>query len=80
MNPMDMMRMFMGKGGSPKQMVMNMITKNNNNPIFKNLIEMAEKGDSKGVENFARNFCKENGMDFEKDFSDFKQFTSSFMK
>lgn len=55
-----------------KQMVMSMI-KNNCNPVMKNLIEMAEKGDTKGVENFARNMCKEKGIDFDKEFAQFQQ-------
>ena len=54
-----------------KQMVMNML-KNNSNPIFSNLIDMAEKGDSKGVETFARNMMKEQGRDFDKEMNDFK--------
>lgn len=55
-----------------KQLVMNMV-KNNCNPIMKNLIEMAEKGQTKEVENFARNMMKEQGKDFDKEFSQFKQ-------
>lgn len=54
-----------------KQMVMNAI-KTNSNPIFNNLVEMAEKGDSKGVESFARNYYKEQGKDFDKEFSAFQ--------
>ena len=38
---------------------------------MKNLIDMAEKGDNKGVENFARNIMKEKGMDFDKEFNTF---------
>lgn len=55
-----------------KQMVLNMC-KNNANPVMKNLIDMAEKGDTKGVENFARNMMKEQGRDFDKEISQFKQ-------
>lgn len=55
-----------------KQMVMDMV-KNNCSPIIKNLIEMAEKGDSKGVEDFARNMMKEQGKDFDKEITQFKQ-------
>ena len=69
MNPMDMLKAMRGKM-NPQQMVMNMV-KNNSNPIFKNLIEMAEKGDTKGVEEFARNMYKEQGKDYDKEFSDF---------
>lgn len=54
-----------------KQIVMNML-KNNSNPIFSNLINMAEKGDTKGLENFARNYCKEQGRDFDKEMKNFQ--------
>ena len=54
-----------------KQMVMSAI-KNNSNPIFSNLINMAEKGDVQGVENFARNYCKEMGRDFDKEVGAFQ--------
>ncbi len=54
-----------------KQMVMGMI-RNNSNPIFTNLINMAETGDYKGVETFARNYYKEQGKDFDKEFNAFQ--------
>lgn len=57
---------------NPKQMVMNML-KNNSNPILKNLIEMAERGDKKGVEQFARNLMREQGRDFDKEMNQLKQ-------
>ena len=47
------------------------------NPIIKDLVEKAQKGDSKSVENFARNLCKEKGIDFDKEFA---QFMSNFKK
>lgn len=55
---------------SPKDAVVNII-KTNNNPMIKNLVEMAEKGDNKGVEEFARNLYKQQGRDFDKEFNDF---------
>ena len=70
MNPMDMLKNMMGKM-NPKSIAMNML-KNNTNPIFTNLIEMANKGDTKGLEQFARNYMKEQGKDFDKEFNDFK--------
>ena len=33
-----------------------------NNPIMKNAFDMAQKGDSKGVEELARNLCREKGI------------------
>lgn len=68
-NPINMIKMMMGKM-SPKEMVMGVL-KNNSNPIMGNLMEMMEKGDEKGIENFARNVCKERGINFDKDFKDF---------
>lgn len=55
---------------NPKEMVINMV-KSNNNPMVKNLVEMAEKGNTEGVENFARNIFKEQGRDFDKEFGEF---------
>lgn len=70
MNPMNMLKGMMGNM-NPKNIVMNML-KSNSNPIFNNLVEMANKGDNSGVENFARNYMKEQGKDFDKEFSNFK--------
>ena len=39
--------------------------------MVKNLVEMAEKGDSQGVENFARNMLKEQGRDFDAEMNEF---------
>ena len=68
-NPMQFMNMLKGIK-SPKDAVINMI-KTNNNPMVINLVEMAENGNSKGVEDFARNLYAQQGRDFDKEFSDF---------
>lgn len=67
-NPFNLIKMMLGKQ-NPQQMVMNML--GNNNPMFNNLMKMAQNGDNKGVEQFARNLCKEKGIDFDKDFPNF---------
>lgn len=69
-NPMQFISMLKSIK-NPKEAVINMI-KSNDNPMLKNLVEMAEKGDTKGVENFARNLFKEQNRDFDKEFNDFK--------
>ena len=43
------------------------------NPIAKNIIDMAQKGDVEGIEQMGRNIAKEKGIDFDKAFSDFKK-------
>ena len=68
-NPMQIMQLLKGIK-NPKETVFQLL-KGNNNPIMKNLVEMAEKGDKEGVENFARNLYNQQGKDFDKDFSEF---------
>lgn len=68
-NPLQFMSMLKSIK-NPKEAVISMV-KSNNNPMVKNLVEMAEKDNTEGVENFARNFLKEQGRDFDKEFSEF---------
>lgn len=57
---------------NPVQMLKNMImNKQINNPIFKEVINKAQNGDSKGVEEFARNLFKEQGRNYDEEFNKF---------
>lgn len=58
---------------NPKEAAMRLMRENpnTNNPIMKNLMDMAEKEDGKGIEKFARNLFKEQGKDFDKEFEKF---------
>ena len=38
-----------------------------------NLLSLAQKGDAPQIEEIARNICKQKGVDFDKEFSAFKQ-------
>lgn len=61
-NPMQIMQAV--RGGNPQQMLMNMMKQNaGNNPVLNNALNMAEKGDMDGIEQLARNLCKERGID-----------------
>ena len=66
MNPME----FMKGIKNPKQFVINML-KQNQNPMAIQLMQMANSGNAKQIEQFARNVCKERGMDFDKSFAEF---------
>lgn len=59
---------------NPKEMVMNMMQNCmlGNNPMLANIMNMAKRGDSNGIEQFARNICKERSMDFDTEFEKFK--------
>ena len=70
MNPMQLIKGFMTKGMTPKGIVKNMI---GNNPIFNNLVNMADRGDMQGVETFARNLLKERGLDLDKEMANMKR-------
>lgn len=57
---------------NPVQMLKSIVmNKQINNPILKDVINKAQKGDTKGVEEFARNVWKEQGRDFDKEFNEF---------
>ena len=62
MNPMQLMQM-MRSGGNPQQALITMMKRQaGNNPVMNNAIQMMEKGDSAGVEQLARNLCKEKNL------------------
>ena len=69
-NPMQMMNLLKGIK-NPKEAVISMI-KSNNNPMVKNLVEMAEKGQNDKIEEFARNLFREQNKDFDQEFNNFK--------
>lgn len=65
MNPMmAMLGQMMNGGMNPQAMIKQMMgnSKAMQNPILKNALEMAQKGDKKGVEELARNLCSEKGI------------------
>lgn len=73
MNLAEKLKTAMGKM-TPEQMVMQLLN-GNTNPMLNNLIQMAQKGDSKGIENFVRNYFRERNIDFDAELS---QFMSNF--
>lgn len=68
-NPMQFMNMLKSIK-NPKEAVINMV-KSNNNPMIKNLVEMAEKGQNDKIEEFARNLYREQNRNFDQEFGEF---------
>lgn len=69
-NPMQLMQAMRNP-----QAFMNQIMGNQqmmNNPMIQNTVNMAQKGDMKGVEQMARNLCKEKGLNADEIFNQFK--------
>ena len=72
MNPMQLMQM-MKNGGNPQQMIMNMMRQQaGSNPVMNNALQMMEKGDNSGLENLARNLCKERNINPDEAFNQIK--------
>ena len=75
-NPLNTIKNYIKQQGNPRDLLINFITQNNQNPMINNLIGMQNKGNTKEVETFARNIYKENvkNGNFDEDFAKFKEF------
>lgn len=62
MNPMQLIQMM--RDGNPQQFIQRMMGNSQimSNPMAKNAMQMAQKGDTKGIEQMARNLCKEKSL------------------
>lgn len=73
MNPMQLISMIRN-GGNPQQMMLNMLQQQmGNSPMGENLLQLAKEGNGAEIERIARNVCQQRGLDFDKEFSTFKQ-------
>ena len=70
-NPMQLIQAMKNPQAFMQQMMNN--SQVMSNPMAKNIIDMAQKGDVAGIEQMGRNIAKEKGIDFDKAFSDFKK-------
>ena len=70
MNPMNMIKNMFGMGNNPKQILEQLIM-GNSNPMMDNLMKMAQEGNGQSLETFARNICKQKGLNFDTEFAKF---------
>ena len=72
-NPVDLVQMIK-QGKNPEQLMLNIFEQNLSkaNPIAANLINLAKSGRTAEIEKIARNICAEKGVDFDKEFNNFK--------
>jgi hypothetical protein len=61
---------YIANGGTPEKLLSEIMLKN---PMMNNLIRMAKSGNTQDIENFARNVFREQGRDFDAEFSEFKK-------
>ena len=72
MNPMMIIQMLKN-GGSPQQIVLSMLNAQvQNNPMLANLVNLAKNNKTTEIEQIARNLFKERGMDFDKEYNNFR--------
>lgn len=65
---------LMRAGKNPEQFLMNMIQNSlGGTPMGANLLNLAQSHDSASIEKIARNICAQKGLDFDKEFTAFKQ-------
>lgn len=61
-------------GKNPQELMLGILeTEASTNPIMGNLLTMAKENRTADIEQFARNLAREQGIDFDKEFSQFKK-------
>lgn len=72
-NPIQIIQMIRS-GQNPEQIVINILENQmQNTPMGKNLLNLAKNNKEAEIENIVRNIAKERGIDFDKEFTAFKQ-------
>ena len=71
-NPIQLIQMIKG-GQNPQQLVMNILQQQGqNNPVLNNAMNLAQGGNTSALEMLARNLAAQRGLDFDKEFANFK--------
>lgn len=71
-NPMQLIQLIK-HGQNPQQLVMGILQQQGqNNPILSNAATLAQNGNISGLEMLARNLAAQRGLDFDKEFANFK--------
>lgn len=72
-NPMQLISMIRG-GSNPQQLMMSILEQQmKGTPMGDNLINLARNGRTSEIEKIARNLAAQSGIDFDKEFSAFRQ-------
>lgn len=65
---------FIKSGNNPEQMILSMLQINSkNNPVMMNILQLAKQGNYKQIEQVARNLAQQRGVDFDKEFTNFRK-------
>jgi hypothetical protein len=70
-NPQYLISMIR-QGLNPQQLILSLLEQNRNNPLQENLYKLAKDNNGVEIEKIARNIFAERGLDFDKEFTAFK--------
>ena len=71
-NPMQLIQMIKG-GKNAQQLILNILQQQGqNNPIISNAVNMAQNGNTSGLQMLARNLAAQRGLDFDKELANLK--------
>ena len=72
MNQMNIIQLM--RSGNPQQFLQQVMNNSQmmQNPMIKNTVQMVQNGDTKGIEQLARNLCKEKGINADDMFNQMK--------
>ena len=72
-NPIQLIAMIK-QGQNPQQLMLNILNQQAmNNPMYANLSELIKTNQTSKIEDVARNLAKERGIDFDKEFMNFRR-------
>lgn len=74
MNIMQLLQMVQNNPNPPAFIMEILKSQSGSNPLFANLLTLAQNGNKAGIEEIARNIYREKGLDFDKEFNSLKQF------
>ena len=73
MNPMQLIQMIRN-GQNPQQLTLNILeSQMGNNPFGANLLDLAKQNKTEEIEQIARNLLSQRGLNYDKEFADFKK-------
>lgn len=73
MNVMQLLQMVQNNPNPPAFIMEMLKSQSGSNPLFANLLALAQNGNKAGIEEIARNIYREKGLDFDKEFNSLKQ-------
>lgn len=73
MNMMQLLQLVKNNPNPPAFVMQMLQSQSGSNPLFANLLQMAQNNDTAGIEEVARNMMREKGLDYDKEFNSFKQ-------